>query len=161
MIRIRTILVPTDFSEPSKAAWRYAQTLAAAFKSRVHLLHVIATPYHYDPWGTETATLSLAALLSRSEETARKGLARLVPGKGRLAGRIVTATATGIAVDQILEYIRAKRIDLVVMGTHGHGMVEHLLVGSVAERVVRRSPVPVLTVHSALKARSRKSRPSR
>jgi nucleotide-binding universal stress UspA family protein len=155
MTRIRRILVPTDFSPPSKTAWRYAQTLASTFKSRLHLLHVVATPFHYDPWGTETATLNLAALLSRSESSARRGLERLVPRKGPLARRVLTAVATGSAADEILKYVKANRIDLVVMGTQGLGAVEHFLVGSVAERVVRRSPVPVLTLHSSARRRKK------
>jgi nucleotide-binding universal stress UspA family protein len=157
MTRVRSILVPTDFSQPSKAAWRYALTLAAAFKSRLHLLHVIAPSYRYDPWGTETATLNLAAILARSEKNARRDLARLVPRKGPLARRVVTATTHGIVVNEILGYIDRKRIDLVVMGTHGHGRVERFLLGSVAERLVRRSPVPVLTMHGATRARQLKT----
>jgi nucleotide-binding universal stress UspA family protein len=61
--------------------------------------------------------------------------------------RLTVRTSVGTPVAEILDAITEDGIDLVVMGTHGRGMVEHLLLGSVAERVVRRSPVPVLTVH--------------
>jgi nucleotide-binding universal stress UspA family protein len=61
--------------------------------------------------------------------------------------RITTAVEIGSPVVRILEYVAAQHPDLIVMGTHGRGLVGHLLLGSVAERVVRASPVPVLTVH--------------
>ena len=145
MIPIRTILVPTDFSDPAEAAWVYAQTLAREFKSHVHVLHVVPEPYVY-PWGTEMATMPIADLLTQSEEAARERLTKVVP-TGAFAGEVTIATAIGAPVDKILEYIAEKSVDLVVIGTHGRGMVGHLLLGSVAERIVRRSPVPVLTVH--------------
>ncbi|MFI5178118.1 MAG: universal stress protein [Vicinamibacterales bacterium] len=149
MTPIRTILVPTDFSAPASAAWQFAQGLAGPLKSRIHLLHVVATPYLYDAWGTEGIALRAAELLALSEDAARSELARLVPKAGSLRGRVVAATRTGLTVEQILEYVAANHIDLVVMGTHGRGPVGHLLLGSVAERVVQHSPVPVLTLHRA------------
>ncbi|HUL73245.1 MAG TPA: universal stress protein [Vicinamibacterales bacterium] len=149
MTPIRTILVPTDLSDPADAAWKFAQGLARSLKSRIHLLHVVSTPFLYDAWGTEGAALRAAEVLGAYEDAARKELARLVPRRGALRGRVVAATRTGLAVDQILDYIATHRIDLVVMGTHGRGVVGHLLLGSVAERVVQHSPVPVLTLHGA------------
>jgi nucleotide-binding universal stress UspA family protein len=147
MIPIQNILVPTDFSEPAEAALEYAKTLAQEFNSRVHLLHVVPEPYVY-PWGTELSTLPLADLITQSEEAARDRLHQIAPASGPLAGRVEVATAIGTPVERILDYVTSQRIDLVVIGTHGRGMVGHLLLGSVAERIVRRSPVPVLTVHS-------------
>ena len=164
-LRLRRILVPTDFSGPADRAWRYAQALARQSKGRVHLLHVVAQPYSYDAWGTEGVALHMGELLAKAEIAARSGLARLAPLSRSLAGRVVTATATGPTVDRILDYVSKHRIDLIVMGTHGRGAVGHLLLGSVAERVVRRSPVPVLTVHgksehTRLRSRTRAKRPS-
>jgi nucleotide-binding universal stress UspA family protein len=148
MIQINNILVPTDFSEPADAAIQYAKALASEFGSRVHLLHVVPEPVAY-PWGTELSTFSLANILSESETGALERLQAFASSLGVPANRIVTQAAVGRPVDKILDYISTERIDLVVMGTHGRGAVGHLLVGSVAERIVRRSPVPVLTVHSA------------
>ena len=154
----RRILVPTDFSESAQAAWRYAQMLAGQFNSRIHLLHVVGLPYLYDAGGTEAAALRMAELMAQSEDMARARLRKLVPKAGPLARRVTAATATGITVEQILEYIAAERIDLVVMGTHGRGLVGHLLLGSVAERVVQQAPVPVLTVHGAGRRAPRRKR---
>jgi nucleotide-binding universal stress UspA family protein len=165
MIRIRTILVPTDFSEAAGAALRYAQMLASQFKSRLHLLHVVSPPFLYDAWGTESAAMRMAEFAAQAETAARSQLATLAAGTGSGARRPVTATADGFPVDQILDYVAAHRIDLIVMGTHGRGMVGHLLLGSVAGRVVQRSPVPVLTVHGpaprAARPRARRTRRAR
>jgi len=148
MIHIDNILVPTDFGEPADAAIQYARALAAEFASRVHLVHVVPEPVAY-PWGTELSTFSLANILSESEAGAIERLQTFASSLGLPADRVVTHAAVGRPVDKILDYIGGQRIDLVVMGTHGRGAVGHLLVGSVAERIVRHSPVPVLTVHSA------------
>jgi nucleotide-binding universal stress UspA family protein len=156
--RIRTILVPTDFSDPAAAAWRYAQVLARQFKSRIHVLHVVALPYLYDAWGTRGVTLRMGDLLAQSEAAALEQLQTFVPRTGPLARRVVAATAVGIPVEQILDYVSAKHVDLVVMGTHGRGVVGHLLLGSVAERLVQRSPVPVLTLHGPQPAARRRKR---
>jgi nucleotide-binding universal stress UspA family protein len=147
MIPIKNILVPTDFSEPAGAALEYAKTLAAEFGSRLHLLHVVPEPFSY-PWGTELSTFSLANLLTESETGALERLKTLAKDLSLSAASIDVNASIGRPVEKILEYIGQHHVDLVVLGTHGRGMVGHLLIGSVAERVVRRSPVPVLTVHS-------------
>jgi nucleotide-binding universal stress UspA family protein len=146
MIPIHRILVPTDFSEPAAAALTWASTLAREFDSRLYLLHVVPEPYAY-PWGTELSTLPLNDILAQSEEAARQRLAELAADTQLPAGHVITRAVVGTPVDQVLALIKDEQIDLVVLGTHGRGLVGHLLLGSVAERVVRRSPVPVLTVH--------------
>ena len=145
MIAIRQILVPTDFSGPADSALKYARTLAEEFGSHLHIFHVVPEPYVY-PWGTEISTLPLADLMAQSESLSNTRLTELIPKDQAPKGGLTTSTAIGTPVDRILEYINASHIDLVVMGTHGRGPVGHLLLGSVAERMVRRSPVPVLTV---------------
>lgn len=145
MVAIRRILVPTDFSEPAEAALRYGRALAEEFGSTLHLMHVVPEPYIY-PWGTEISTMPLVDLLTSSETQAAERLKTLVDDTGALTGRVRTSTAIGTPVDKILQQVADDGIDLIVMGTHGRGAVGHLLLGSVAERIVRRSPVPVLTV---------------
>jgi nucleotide-binding universal stress UspA family protein len=145
MVAIRRILVPTDFSQPAEAALRYGRALAEEFGSTLHLMHVVPEPYIY-PWGTEISTMPLVDLLTSSETQAAERLKTLVDDTGALKGRIRTTTAIGTPVDKILQQVADDGIDLIVMGTHGRGAVGHLLLGSVAERIVRRSPVPVLTV---------------
>lgn len=145
MVSIRQILVPTDFSEPAAAALAYARALADEFGSHLHIFHVVPEPYVY-PWGTEISTLPLADLMAQSEALANTRLAELIPSDQKPKGGLTVSTVIGTPIDRILDYIKHSHIDLVVMGTHGRGPVGHLLLGSVAERLVRRSPVPVLTV---------------
>jgi nucleotide-binding universal stress UspA family protein len=146
MIPIQRILVPTDFSEPARAALTLATTFAREFGSRLYLLHVVPEPYAY-PWGTELSTLPMNDILAQSEEASRQQLAKLAADSGLPADRVDVRAVVGTPVDQVLSLIEDEKIDLVVLGTHGRGLVGHLLLGSVAERVVRRSPVPVLSVH--------------
>ncbi|MCC7007429.1 MAG: universal stress protein [Acidobacteria bacterium] len=149
MAKIRTILVPTDFSDASAAAFKYAGNLAAGLKCRLHVLHVVANPFISDPWGAEAFALRIADMLAQSEESAKKQLKALVPTSGPLAGRVRTSTARGGAVEEILDYVKRHPVDMIVMGTHGRGLAGRWLLGSVADRVVRHSPVPVLTVPAA------------
>ena len=146
MMAIGRILVPTDFSEPAAAALQYAHGLAAVFASRLHLFHVLPEPYAY-PWGTDLATFPLTELMIQSEAAARERLEQVAGSLSQLPGGVEISTAPGAPVDRILDYVKDQAIDLVVMGTHGRGTVGHLLLGSVAERVIRHSTVPVLTVH--------------
>jgi nucleotide-binding universal stress UspA family protein len=152
--RIHSILVPTDFGEAAAAALAHAKALAERFNGRLYLLHVIPDPFRYDAWGLEGVSVRTAELLRQSEKAARTALAKLAPAKGRLAGRITTATATGAPVEQILKYAERKRVDLIAIGTHGRGALGHLLLGSVAERVVRHARVPVVTVRAAASRRA-------
>lgn len=149
MIPIHRILVPTDFSEPAAAALKWATTLAREFESKIYLLHVVPEPYAY-PWGTELSSLPLNEILAQSEEAARQRLGELAVETGLPKDRVSTSAVVGTPVDQVIALVKDERIDLVVLGTHGRGPVGHFLLGSVAERVVRRSPVPVLTVHGDL-----------
>jgi nucleotide-binding universal stress UspA family protein len=145
MVPIKHILVPTDFSDTAATALRWAGTLAREFDGHLHLLHVVAEPYLY-PWGSELSAFPLNDVLTQSEDAARTQLTSLAETLDLPAGRVTTATAIGTPVDRILDYVKTTGVDLIVMGTHGRGAVSHLLLGSVAERVVRRSPVPVLTI---------------
>lgn len=153
MIAIRDILVPTDFSAPAKAALDYARGLAQEFGSRVHLLHVIASPQM--GWAVEGSTVSWPRFLAELQAEARAQFAKLLPPDDPLASITTQETVLGVPVEQILAYAVSQQIDLIVMGTHGRGLVGHMFLGSVAERVVRRAPVPVLTVHAAPAAAAR------
>ncbi|HUL71825.1 MAG TPA: universal stress protein [Vicinamibacterales bacterium] len=146
MIPIKNILVPTDFSEPADAALSYARTMAVEFGSRLHVLHVVPEP-NLLPWGSELSTVPFADLLTQTEMAARERLTEMAARLTDLSGKVTVDARIGTPVERVLDYIDEHHIDLVVMGTHGRGLVGHLLLGSVAERVVRRSPVPVLTVH--------------
>ncbi|HXT71443.1 MAG TPA: universal stress protein [Vicinamibacterales bacterium] len=151
MVPVARILVATDFSEPAATALKWAATLAQEFDGRLIVLHVVPEPYAY-PWGSEMSTMPLTEILAQTEKDADDRLREIAAGIHLPRGPVITRVVIGTPVDQILETIAAENIDLVVLGTHGRGMVGHLLLGSVVERVVRRSPVPVLSVHGETRA---------
>ena len=146
MIRIQNILVATDFSEPSEAALNYGRELARSFHATLHVVHV--TDSIYAQYGGEAYSVALPELQSEIEDSARKELERLLNDEDRrdLRARPVLITALAKA-PAIVEYAGQNSIDLIVMGTHGRGAISHMLMGSVAERVVRTASCLVLTVH--------------
>jgi nucleotide-binding universal stress UspA family protein len=144
MIALKNILVPSDFSECSAAALRYGLELARVFDARVHLIHVVQDPYT-QPWAAEAFPVAIGDLLQQWQEESAKRLAESVPEADR--HRVTSLCMVAQPVGEILRYATANDIDLIVMGTHGRGAMAHMLLGSVAERVVRRAPCPVLTVH--------------
>jgi nucleotide-binding universal stress UspA family protein len=150
MVAIRRILCPIDFSDFSQRALRHATTLARWYGAELHALHVIATlptiwtvaptlgPHGPDP---------LIDPLQRQLDV----MVRTVAG-GDL--RTAAQVREGDATNEILDYARRSDIDLVVLGTHGRGGFERLVLGSVAEKVLRKSICPVLTVCHAEELRA-------
>jgi nucleotide-binding universal stress UspA family protein len=146
MTPIRTILCPVDFSAPSEEAARYAVSLADRLGAEsVHLLHAYRPPTHSLPEGT--VFLDADADVSVREYLARKleNMAQRFSGHGVA---VETHLVEGVAYRAIVEHVKAQDAQLVVIGTHGRSGLKHLLLGSVAEKVVRVSPVPVCTVHA-------------
>lgn len=143
MLKIRTIVVPTDFSEHAEQALAHALDLAGELSARIHLVHVWKLPRPSGGmWGASFA-VELAKEMERDaneglEETRRKVAER---------GAAVTAELlSGEASPQILACAKREQADLIVMGTRGHSGLPHLLLGSVAERTVRHAACPVMTV---------------
>jgi nucleotide-binding universal stress UspA family protein len=127
------ILVPTDFSRASDAALAHARMLAGSTGATVHVLHIVDNAF-------------LATVLADPrdyESAAYEKLQRLL---GESPDSILVVERSEAPADEITRYARAHNIDLIVMGTHGRGRVAHLLLGSVAERVARTAPCPVLTM---------------
>jgi nucleotide-binding universal stress UspA family protein len=146
MILLKHILVATDFSEPSDAALAYGRELARNFGARLTVLHV-ADHLAAHGYGADGFVFVEPDLQREIEQSARKRVAALLSDEDRdllrAEGAVLTASATAPA---IVDFARQFTVDLIVMGTHGRGAVAHLLMGSVAERVVRAAPCPVLTV---------------
>lgn len=143
MINLKTILVPSDFSECSDAALRYGLELARRFDARVHLLHVVQDPVTH-PWAAEGLAVALFDIVDQWQKEAQQRLAGSVPAAD--AGRVTAVATVASTYQEILRYAAEHQVDLIVMGTHGRGGVSHMLLGSIAEKVVRRAPCPVLTV---------------
>ena len=143
MIALKRILVPTDFSGCSDAALKYGRALNETFGATLHLLHVVQDPYT-QPWAAEAFPTPLGEMLVQWETQARQRLATLLP-EGDRTGAVI-ATIVGSPFYEIVRYATEQQIDLIVIGTHGRGPLGHMLLGSVAEKVVRKAPCPVLTV---------------
>lgn len=140
MIRLKHILVPTDFSEASEAAVKYGIALARAFKAQLHLLHV---PESGEAAGVEHPM----GLADTTQNPAGEQLSTLLTDGEMAELRPERVMRNGKPYNEIVRYAQEQDIDLIVMGTHGREGVARVLIGSVAEMVVRRAPCPVLTVH--------------
>ena len=146
MITLKHILVATDFSESSDAALAYGRALARTFTATLHVLHVVRNVASAG-YGADAFIVAMPELQKEIEDTARTQLDELLIDNDEppLPARRVLITSNSPAF-AIVEYAKREAIDLIVTGTHGRGAVAHLVMGSVAERVVRTAPCPVLTV---------------
>ncbi len=147
MLAIKNIVVATDFSECSDAAVAYARALAGQFGGRLHVLHCVEFIGAADVAGIGVYSTSAPDVLQELEADAYDRLSRLFSARDRdelCVKTIVTSNAPPAAA--IVDYAAHEEIDLIVVGTHGRRGLSHLLLGSVAERVVRDAPCPVLTV---------------
>ena len=145
MLSIKTVLVPTDFSEASETALTYGRAMAEAFGASLHLVHVMEDLLAH-AWAAEVYVASAPNLREEIERESRQRLETMLPEAGRERLQARVALLAGNPFIEIIRYAKAKDIDLIVMGTHGRGPIAHMLLGSVAEKVVRKSPCPVLTV---------------
>lgn len=149
MITLRKILVATDFGEASDVALAYGRELAMKFGSQLYVLNAVDDLFARIV-GTDQYSVAFPQLQQDIEIAARTQMAALlreqIPSDVTATGLTVTSAAPARA---IIEHAESEKIDLIIMGTHGRGVVAHLVMGSVAERVVRLAPCPVLTVRSA------------
>ena len=143
MRRIKKILVPTDLSEFSLAAIDYARSLASVYDAQVYLIHAVdVVPVVSFPTIDFTLETSL-------QDEAEKGKEILENFASRFLGDVDHVTAVvrrGIAYEEIMRFVDEEGIDLIVMTTHGRTGLPHIIMGSMAEKVVRHSPIPVLTI---------------
>jgi nucleotide-binding universal stress UspA family protein len=135
-----TILLPTDGSAPSDAARRHAIGLASAYDATLHAIYVI------DDQALRAARIDTDVVLAGFEEEGSRLVGDVAAAASEADVACETAVLHGRAHEEIVEYATDNGVDLVVMGTHGRHGVQRFLLGSVTERVVRISPIPVLTV---------------
>lgn len=146
MIRLQHILFPTDFSEVSLCALPYARSLARDFGATLHCLHVVDDSYYcWMPTGPNALPVAPApeTLLAAAEQNMADFVERHLKDE---PVPIVTDVLLGRPFLEIVNYAAEKSIDLIVIATHGRSGLSHVLLGSTAERVVRKAPCPVLTV---------------
>jgi universal stress protein A len=143
--KLKHILVPVDFSEPSRKAIHYARVFAKQFGARLTLLHVVE-PLSYPP------DFAVVPLLPPDAEDAR--IRELTKQLQTLAGDIgdnlqtTAVVASGRPWQGITEHAAAHGVDLIIVSTHGYTGLKHVLLGSVAEKIVRHAPCPVLVVRA-------------
>jgi nucleotide-binding universal stress UspA family protein len=145
---IQRILVPVDYSPCSRAALRLAAELAQRFQATLDVVHIWDRPsYVSDVVMTRTGPISGKSLIRMIQENAQRDLDEFLsttdlPAGTMIAGRLLS----GDPASTLIHEIKLEKCDLVVVGTHGRTGLAHVLLGSVAEKLVRLSPVPVLTV---------------
>lgn len=142
MISIKHILVPTDFSKQGKTALTYAAAFADQFGAAVELLHVLEPM----PQGALLSYVSLDDLKHRMRQDAEKKMEQLNSEWDDYAFPVKRTVQDGHPFVEIIKRAKDGETDMIIIGTHGRGAIAHMLLGSVAEKVVRQAPCPVLTV---------------
>lgn len=148
MVKVENILVPTDFSELSRYALNYAIPFAQTFVARIILIHI--TPENelvsFRQISPYLEPGRLEELLRQREVEDRKQLDEFIPPELKKGIKVETIHKVGIPFVEIIRTAKEKGVDLIVMATHGRSGLSHVLFGSVAEKVVRQSTCPVLSI---------------
>ncbi len=145
MIDLHRILVPTDFSKHSTNALRYAAAFAEKFGAELYLLHVVQDLALFIPEAVSVAP-PIAPPVEQMTAAVRAALEKVVRDANLQGLTVHTDVREGTPFYEIIQAAKEKDVDLIIMGTHGHSGLAHVLLGSVTEKVVRKAPCPVLTV---------------
>lgn len=141
MPSIKTLLCPVDFSQMSRAVLDYAVFMAQSHQAQLKLIHVVDQLHGFDSYKILHMTaIELTHEMERQARTQLKELVATLPIPATFDIRF------GRAADEIVIQAKEDEVELIVMGSHGRSGISHLLVGSVAESVVRHAPCPVLVV---------------
>ena len=144
MINLKRILVPTDFSESARLALRYGVSFAREYQAELTLLHVVETIAV--GYASDLFPVPMAEVFQEIAGYARGELGKLAQeARDRGVGVVVEKVVQGKPAAEIMRVSREDTIDLIVLGTHGKGVLDHALFGSTTEKVVRKAPCPVLT----------------
>jgi nucleotide-binding universal stress UspA family protein len=144
MPRFLNILAAADFSPASEDAVAIAADLSRSDHGRLHLLHVV--PSVQVPYTMEPVVFDFSDFVRQSVDRAHRQFAALAARHRIDHERLTTAVVNGPPAAEILRYAKDHAIDLLVLGAHGHGVIDRLLIGSVADRVARHAPCAVLLV---------------
>jgi len=143
-ISLKTIVCAVDFSEYSDYALRYAVDLAKIFDADLRLIHVVELPFL--PSYSLAGVPDLSLPVDEIEEGSRSRMQGVLKDCRRKHAEVEGEVRTGTAFLEIINYAREVGADLIVVGTHGRTGLSHMIIGSVAEKVVRKAPCPVLSV---------------
>lgn len=148
-LQISKVLVPIDFSDYSKNALRYAVNFAHCFNAKIYLIYVVE-PVVY-PADFSMGQVALPEVDLDLNTRAKEELNLLVKSEVGTSGDVETIIKTGKPFIEIIDTASEIDADIIIIATHGHTGVEHILFGSTAEKVVRKAPCPVLTIRDPLK----------
>jgi nucleotide-binding universal stress UspA family protein len=146
-MQIKTILFPTDFSNGARAAVDHVVSLAQDYHARLILLYVIQD-ISIAEWYIPSA-LSVADLVEDMQKSAWQEMEKWGAEVSLKVKEVEKMVVRGVPFVEIIRTARGKKVDLIVIGTHGRTGIDHMLFGSTAEKVVRKAPCPVLTVRMA------------
>jgi nucleotide-binding universal stress UspA family protein len=142
-LAFKSILVATDFGPAAQLALEYARVFACRFDASLRILYVAEVP---PPFGAEFAGVDTSLQAERIVDDGKRRMAAMMAGcHENTIGQVLV----GHPAEKIVEYANDHDVDLIVMGTHGRRALAHLLMGSVAERVVRTASCPVFTVRDS------------
>ncbi len=144
MISMKKILVPIDFSDYSKKALRYAIEFARNFETEIILLYVVE-PVIY-PADFSFGQVAIPSMENELRERAATQLEKLIETEVHNDVRARSVVRSGKPFFEINQLAREENVDLIIIATHGHTGIEHVLFGSTAEKVVRKAPCPVLSI---------------
>jgi nucleotide-binding universal stress UspA family protein len=144
MINLKRVLVPTDFSESARHALRYGISFAREYEAELVLLHVVENLTV--GYASDLFPVPMAEVFDEISGYARAELAKLAAGAKEKGLSVRELVVQGKPSVEIVRVAREETADMIVLGTHGKGMLDKALFGSTAERVIRRAPCPVLTV---------------
>jgi nucleotide-binding universal stress UspA family protein len=139
----KKILCPVDFSEFTKDVITCAADISKQYGAELHVLHVIPNLTYFTPYESFLTPENLVAMEKNIQDEVDRDFKKVLGEVGIDVRKVVR---TGGAFVEIIDYAKTEGIDLIVMGTHGRSGIEHILIGNVAEKVVRKSPCPVMTI---------------
>lgn len=148
-LQFNKILVPIDFSDFSKSALKYAVTFAQQYHSKLILIYVME-PVIYPP-DFSMGQITLPTVNFDMDKRAKEELDKLAEVEIGSLVQVQTLIKTGKPFVEIIETAKDEDVDLIIISTHGHSGVEHILFGSTADKVVRKAPCPVLTLREPIK----------
>jgi nucleotide-binding universal stress UspA family protein len=147
VIKLKKVLVPTDFSESARHALTYGISFAREYQAELVVLHVVENLTV--GYASDLFPVPMAEVFQEISGYAKAELAKLGAVARDKKVQVVEQVVQGKPSAEIIRFAREAEVDMIVLGTHGKGMLDQALFGSTTERVVRRAPCPVLTVRLA------------
>lgn len=145
MSGVKRVLIAVDFSQSSKQALKYAFQFFGGCGIEFHIAHIVVDPFTE---GSYIPHISVDEMDKTTEEYAEEALAKFIPQKFMDTESVTTVVLRGDPYDTIVDYAAKHKLEMIVIGSHGSTRIEKMLIGSVADKVIRKSSVPVLVVKS-------------